>query len=113
MPAREESERVLRFLGVRWAAKEAAYKAFQPEVLRWKEVSVEKEESGEFLRMERGVGMSGGLMGVGQPFLRIEKDGMVRTASLSISHDGEYIAAVALAIHGNLTISTQTEDKVK
>ena len=75
-----EDLRWVRFLAVRWAVKEAAYKALFPNYKpTWKELSVSKEP---------GDG--------GKPRLRFEKFENVRL-HVSVSHDGEYTVANVLA----------------
>ncbi|KAG0137865.1 mitochondrial phosphopantetheinyl transferase B [Tuber indicum] len=73
---------MVRWLGVRWAAKEAAFKAFGTRRggLVWGDVEVGYYDSG-------------------QPFLWLFKGcerGMGRRGGLSISHDGEYLVAMAM-----------------
>ena len=75
-----ENLKWVRFLAVRWAVKEAAYKALFPNYKpTWKELSVSKEP---------GDG--------GKPRLRFEKFENVRL-HVSVSHDGEYTVANVLA----------------
>ncbi|KAF8542905.1 4'-phosphopantetheinyl transferase superfamily [Trichophaea hybrida] len=77
----EAAEDVVRWLGVRWAAKEAAFKAGGGGAvgrrLGWKEVEVRYFSSG-------------------QPYLQLERDGEGVKGGLSISHDGEYVVAMAM-----------------
>ncbi|CCX09695.1 4'-phosphopantetheinyl transferase superfamily [Pyronema domesticum] len=69
-------EDTVRWLGVRWAAKEAAFKAGGiNRRLMWKEVEVRYLASG-------------------QPYLQLIKENV--TGGLSISHDGEYVVAMAM-----------------
>lgn len=71
---------MIRFLGVRWAAKEAAFKAGGPRL--WKQVEVRYEESGKpYLKVWDG---------------EVEGEGDGREGGLSISHDGEYVVAMAM-----------------
>lgn len=67
-----------------WAAKEAAFKAANPSRrLMWKEVEIGYREGGQpFLRLFAPGGMAEG-EGVGE-------------GGLSISHDGEYVVAMAV-----------------
>jgi len=75
-----ETPKWVRFLAVRWAVKEAAYKALFPNYRpTWKELSVSKEPSD-----------------CGKPRLGYEKFENVRL-HVSVSHDGEYIVANVLA----------------
>jgi holo-[acyl-carrier protein] synthase len=75
-----EIERWIRFLAVRWAVKEAAYKALFPSYKpTWKELTAVKEPSGG-----------------GKPELRFGKFESVRL-HVSVSHDGEYTVANVLA----------------
>ncbi|TGZ82893.1 4'-phosphopantetheinyl transferase [Ascodesmis nigricans] len=62
---------LIRWLGVRWAAKEAAFKAGGPRY--WKQVEVKYLDSGK-------------------PYLAVGG----REGGLSISHDGEYVVAMAM-----------------
>ena len=79
-PIWAESLESVRFLAVRWAIKEAAYKALFPNYKpSWKELSVSKEP---------GDG--------GKPRLRFGKFENVRL-HVSVSHDGEYTVANVLA----------------
>ena len=76
----EISKRV-RFLAVRWAVKEAAYKALFPNhTPTWKDLSVSKEPGNDG----------------GKPQLVFGKFENVRL-HVSVSHDGEYIVANVLA----------------
>jgi len=76
LTAADEKEAAVRWLGVRWAAKEAAFKAGGVgRRLQWKEVEVRYMPSG-------------------QPYLQLRKEGV--TGGLSISHDGEYVVAMAM-----------------
>jgi len=71
----------VRFLAVRWAVKEAAYKALFPNYNpTWKELLVSKEPSSDG----------------GKPRLRFERFENVRL-HVSVSHDGEYAVANVLA----------------
>ena len=70
----------VRFLAVRWAIKEAAYKALFPNYKpTWKELSVTKEPGGG-----------------GKPKLGFGKFENVRL-HVSVSHDGEYTVANVVA----------------
>jgi holo-[acyl-carrier protein] synthase len=74
------SKRV-RFLAVRWAVKEAAYKALFPNYRpTWKDLSVSKEPGNDG----------------GKPQLAFGRFENVRL-HVSVSHDGEYIVANVLA----------------
>lgn len=76
-----ETPKWVRFLAVRWAIKEAAYKALFPNYRpSWKVLSVSKDP-----------GSDGG-----KPELRFGKFENVRS-HVSVSHDGEYIVASVLA----------------
>ncbi|KAH8146134.1 uncharacterized protein LAJ45_09824 [Morchella importuna] len=70
---------LVRWLGVRWAAKEAAFKATGGVrgALGWKEVQVEYHPSG-------------------QPYLSVSRGSEKAVGGLSISHDGEYVIAMAM-----------------
>lgn len=75
----------LRFLGVRWAVKEAAYKALYPSFrLTWKDLSFTREGASP------------------KPILDLESptsDNPHLKMHASVSHDGEYIIAQVLAEH--------------
>ena len=75
-----ETPEWVRFLTVRWAVKEAAYKALFPNYEpTWKDLSVSKEPSDG-----------------GKPRVRFRKFENVRL-HVSVSHDGEYAVANVLA----------------
>jgi holo-[acyl-carrier protein] synthase len=64
-----------------WAAKEAVYKAIKqvdPSPLGWKKIEITREKA------------------AGIPIVTIHKQGNKFKISLSISHDGDYVWAVAL-----------------
>jgi holo-[acyl-carrier protein] synthase len=87
LPSDEVS--LVRFLGTRFAAKEAAYKAFQPRIrVSWKELEVWKHESGRAVQ--------GGLADVGKPYLRTWRGARKVDYPLSISHEKEYVVAVVM-----------------
>jgi holo-[acyl-carrier protein] synthase len=74
------AERWFRFLAVRWAVKEAAYKALFPLYEpTWKDLTVFKTPEGG-----------------GKPSLAYEKFAEVKL-HVSVSHDGEYTVANVLA----------------
>ncbi|KAH7100662.1 4'-phosphopantetheinyl transferase [Auriculariales sp. MPI-PUGE-AT-0066] len=75
-----DTERRVRFLAVRWALKEATYKALFPTLrLTWKDVTA-----------SRGVG--------DKPLLTISSHIVSRTQlHCSVSHDGEYVLAFVVA----------------
>ena len=76
------TERWFRFLTVRWAVKEAAYKALFPlHKPTWKALTVSKT-------LEDG----------GKPSLRFEGSAKVKL-HVSVSHDGDYTTANVLAEH--------------
>ena len=74
------AEKWFRFLTVRWAVKEAAYKALFP-LYRptWKTLTVSKAQEGG-----------------GKPILAFEESAKVKL-HVSVSHDGEYTVASVLA----------------
>ncbi|KAL7275468.1 hypothetical protein RUND412_001596 [Rhizina undulata] len=73
-----EKSPLVRWLGTRWAAKEAAFKAGGAgRRLLWKDVEVRLMHMGK----------------KGQPYLYLTETGA--TGQLSISHDGEYVVAMA------------------
>ncbi|CUS15614.1 unnamed protein product [Tuber aestivum] len=83
---------MVKWLGVRWAAKEAAFKAFGTRRggLVWGDVEVGYYDSGQpFLWLFKGCGGGEGLE---------IAEGVVerRRGGLSISHDGEYLVAMAM-----------------
>ena len=79
----------------RFAAKEAAYKAFQPDKrLSWKDVEIWKHQSGNLpstLHLTEG-----------KPYLRLWQGAQKMDYPLSISHEKEYVVAVVM----NTPIST-------
>lgn len=94
---------LVRWLGVRWAAKEAAFKARGSVrgALGWKEVEVGYHPSGMYLRRGGGgEGRGGADEGdgwvVGQPYLAVLQGREKKLGGLSISHDGEYVIAMAM-----------------
>ena len=88
-----EDHAVTRWLGVRWAAKEAAFKAGGAgRRLMWKEVEVRYMSSGKCAWNQRAT--AGVDACTGQPYLQIPGEGI--TGSLSISHDGDYVVAMAM-----------------
>lgn len=97
-----EMERRGGYLAMRWAAKEAVYKAFYPGVqLRWKEIIVQKdgEKPGVTLELmdDRGMGAKDGIRGLAGVRDRFEV-GKVNI-HLSISHDAEILVAYVVAEH--------------
>jgi len=81
---KDSNQEWVRFLAVRWAIKEAAYKALFPNHKpTWNELSVSKEPSG----------------GGGKPRLRFGFGNFENNVRLhvSVSHDGEYTIANVLA----------------
>jgi holo-[acyl-carrier protein] synthase len=82
------------WLAGRWAAKEAAKKAWGAQTLGFKDVRVEICEGGEVQIVCHGWKTSG----VGQPPEEAEQVGR-----LSISHDGEYAVAMVIATPLQLT----------
>ncbi|KAN0059915.1 hypothetical protein ACQY0O_007887 [Thecaphora frezii] len=102
---------LVRFLAVRWCAKEAAYKALYPvHVVSWKDLCLEKplssgvEANAELQEQER----SG--MRSRKPQLRLSDEWRARIALVatdavpelhfSASHDGDYVVANVLALRG-------------
>ena len=75
---------------IRFAAKEAAYKAFQPQLrLSWKQLEVWKHESGK----DHGFDGSD----AGKPYLRLWTNGEGKVDfPLSISHEKDYVVAVVM-----------------
>jgi holo-[acyl-carrier protein] synthase len=73
-------DHLLRYAST-WAAKEAVYKAIKqidPSLLGWKKIEITREKA------------------VGIPNVTIHKQGNNFKIGLSISHDGDYVWAVAL-----------------
>lgn len=73
-------EPVLRYAAT-WAAKEAVYKALKqldPSPIGWKKIEITREKIG------------------GQPGVIIHREGHQLAVSLSISHDGDYVWAIAI-----------------
>ncbi|CAD6926665.1 unnamed protein product [Tilletia controversa] len=90
---------ILRWLGARWAAKEAAYKALYPDYrLRWSDLEVHKSSPGDDTDQDRTSSP--------KPFLRFSKTfdpsrhasaRPLPTLHLSLSHDGDYVLAFVIA----------------
>jgi phosphopantetheinyl transferase (holo-ACP synthase) len=83
----KEREGIVRWLGGRWCVKEAARKAVGAGQVGWKDVWTRIEPGGRVecaIRTKR---------------LDIEpQDSSARLARCSISHDGEYVTAVVMAV---------------
>lgn len=75
----------ITWLAGRWAAKEAAKKAWGASLLSFRDLRVEVHGSGEVL-VVCDTHTDG-----------VERDHLQQAAKLSISHDGEYVVAVVLA----------------
>lgn len=78
------SDSIIKWLGGRFAAKEAARKAMGASALGWKDVRVDVRN------------------GSGQPYIiyklrNTNNQDIEHEASLSISHDGDYVVATVLA----------------
>jgi len=74
------NDSLLRYAST-WAAKEAVYKAikqFDPSTLGWKKIEITRNKP------------------AGQPQAIIHKDNAGFNISLTISHDGDYVWAIAL-----------------
>ncbi|ERF69628.1 hypothetical protein EPUS_03620 [Endocarpon pusillum Z07020] len=78
-----DSESLIKWLGGRFAAKEAARKAMGATTLGWKDVRVEVKGSGE--------------PQIICAIRDIENENIEREAKLSLSHDGDYVVATVLA----------------
>ncbi|KZS97972.1 4'-phosphopantetheinyl transferase [Sistotremastrum niveocremeum HHB9708] len=78
-----ELSKKVRFLAVRWAVKEATYKALQPLYkLTWKNVSLLQDPSS----------------GSNKPWIAIDSRlGCSYTLHCSISHDGDYVTSFVVA----------------
>ncbi|KAH7924923.1 4'-phosphopantetheinyl transferase [Leucogyrophana mollusca] len=79
----------VRFLAVRWAVKEAAYKALYPIRPTWKELT--------FTSMINGVKPSLLYHPSARPSASSDASGNVGALHVSVSHDGEYVFASVLA----------------
>ena len=87
---------------MRWAAKEAVFKAFYPRLrLRWREIIVRKdgEKPGVALELlnDRGMERSGGIGGL--ELVRDRFDVGKVKIHLSISHDADLLVAYVVAEH--------------
>ncbi|KAI6110479.1 4'-phosphopantetheinyl transferase [Pisolithus croceorrhizus] len=89
LPANERDpmEPVVRFLGVRWAVKEAAYKALYPLRPTWKELT--------YTSFDTKNGLKPALV-----YTSPSPDATPGRLHVSASHDGEYIVASVLAEFG-------------
>lgn len=94
-----DSSSLVRWLGGRFAAKEAARKALGATRLGWKDVRTEfqqdKEQKLEQSRDSSGSYQPSIICTMAQDANR--EDGLEQEAKLSISHDGEYAIATVLA----------------
>ncbi|KAL9940628.1 hypothetical protein V8E36_000116 [Tilletia maclaganii] len=95
----------LRWIGVRWAAKEAAYKALYPHIrLRWKDIELVKPPlSSDAVQAQASTSVIAPgpkpVLRLTQAFLRNESrqsDGLP-VLHVSISHDGDYVLAFVVA----------------
>ena len=122
-----DRERILRFIGGRWAVKEAARKAVGAERCAWKDVLVRVREGGALdcvIRtkesVEKGIKRdfmeeehTDSKMNVeNEPVRRLEVEQRYhisrdedkgQVAMCSISHDGEYVTAMVLAVREDVT----------
>ncbi|KAG2056496.1 4'-phosphopantetheinyl transferase [Suillus hirtellus] len=81
----DDTKRIAQFLGVRWAVKEAAYKALYPIRPTWKEVT--------YLSFNGTTGVKPTL--VCRP---VRNDvGPANKLHVSVSHDGDYVYAQVIA----------------
>ncbi|KAI9011912.1 4'-phosphopantetheinyl transferase [Phycomyces nitens] len=84
LPSDEHSkEQKLMFLAKRWCIKEAVYKALFPiHKLEWKQVTVSKLQDDD----------------LGKPVLKVKnaKTYGIKSAHVSLSHDGDYVIAQVL-----------------
>ena len=74
------SEPILRYAST-WAAKEAVYKALKQvdkTLLGWKDIEISREKAS------------------GQPLVKLHKNSIKLTISLTLTHDGEYVWALAM-----------------
>lgn len=81
----DETKRIAQFLGVRWAVKEAAYKALYPIRPTWKEVT--------YLSFNGTTGVKPTLV-----YCPVRNDvGPANKLHVSVSHDGDYVYAQVIA----------------
>ncbi|KAG2146766.1 4'-phosphopantetheinyl transferase superfamily [Suillus clintonianus] len=81
----DKTEKTVRFLGVRWAVKEAAYKALYPIRPTWKEIS--------YSSFNGATGAKPTLV-----YHPVRDDvGPANKLHVSVSHDGDYIYAQVIA----------------
>lgn len=87
------AENRARWLGVRWAVKEACFKAVQPLHIAWKDVELGHRSSGRthYTNIVAYV--------QGQPYLLLHKNQLIDDLKCSVSHDGEYIVGYVIAFH--------------
>ncbi|KAF9055148.1 4'-phosphopantetheinyl transferase [Hymenopellis radicata] len=86
LPSEHDEPSRVRFLAVRWAVKEAAYKALYPVIKpTWKDLTF--------------IPFGGDYVG-SKPYLRLTADrrGVVGDIFASVSHDGEYVMASVIAM---------------
>jgi holo-[acyl-carrier protein] synthase len=76
--------RVTQFLGVRWAVKEAAYKALYPIRPTWKEVT--------YSSFNEATGVKPTLV-----YRPVHDVGPANKVHVSVSHDGDYVYAQVIA----------------
>ena len=99
-PITQFPDTTVSWLAGRWAAKEAAKKAWGAQTLGFKDVRVEICEGGEVQIVCHGWKTSA----VGQPPEEAEQVGR-----LSISHDGEYAVAMVIATPLQITTASLPE----
>lgn len=81
----DDIKRIAQFLGVRWAVKEAAYKALYPIRPTWKEVT--------YLSFNGTTGVKPTLV-----YRPVRNDvGPTNKLHVSVSHDGDYVYAQVIA----------------
>lgn len=102
-----ERHRLSQWLAGRWAAKEAAKKAWGASVLSWKDLRVENSATGSPRIVCAPAAIARGTVKA------IEQE-----ANLSISHDGDYAVATVLAtpLHSDILAELQrrrTEAEIK
>ena len=86
--AHEDFRKITFWLAGRWAAKEAAKKAWNAHLLSWKDLRVEAEVGGNVLIICNPDS---------DPNTSTTSPIIEQAAKLSISHDGDYATAVVLA----------------
>ncbi|KAF8450439.1 4'-phosphopantetheinyl transferase [Boletus edulis BED1] len=90
-PTNSDEQAAMRFLGVRWAVKEAAYKALYPLRPTWKELTYTSFDPHAGSKPTLAFHPSSSTVPGQRPKLHV-----------SVSHDGEYILAHVIAEHSDV-----------